>query len=171
MKKVFLKKYDKKYLKMFSDEKVKLIKLFKGMDSKFIIEHIGSTSVPNLGGKGIVDIAIGIEKFSSMANDYVNRMVESGRHYKKTAGSKKRMFLSDKDLNNKDVKFHYHIMPIKSKELIDTIVFRDFLRNHSDALKEYFKLKKNLVANSNGPKEYLVGKNKFIKAIIAKARR
>lgn len=58
-KKYVFRKYNPKVRTFFSSEKKKLLKLL-GVKSK--IEHIGSTSIPGLGGKGILDIVIGISK-------------------------------------------------------------------------------------------------------------
>lgn len=52
------RKYKPEYKKLFQKEKAKLKKLFP--DSK--IEHIGSTAVVGLGGKGIIDINLEINK-------------------------------------------------------------------------------------------------------------
>src|SRR3989344_2814880 len=51
-------KYNPIYKILFQKEKAKLIKIFP----KSQIEHVGSTSVPDLGGKGIIDIAISAPK-------------------------------------------------------------------------------------------------------------
>ena len=58
MKKYIFKRYDPKYKDFFNSEKRKLLKVI----GLIKIEHAGSTAVPGLGGKGIIDIAIGTAK-------------------------------------------------------------------------------------------------------------
>ena len=50
--------------KIYKEEKDTLEKVFG--PNTFTIEHIGSTAVPGLAAKPIVDIAIGVEKFSDL---------------------------------------------------------------------------------------------------------
>ena len=58
-------------------------------------------------------------------------------------------------------------MEINSKRYQDTIIFRDYIRNHIKALKEYENLKKDLAKKyENDRKTYTSSKNEFIKNII-----
>lgn len=54
MVKLRLYPYNKKFVIIFQKQKKKLIKLLKNQE----IHHIGSTAVPGIGGKGIIDIMI-----------------------------------------------------------------------------------------------------------------
>jgi GrpB-like predicted nucleotidyltransferase (UPF0157 family) len=56
---MFLKPYNSFYSELFTREKIKLA---SSLGDTVHIEHIGSTAVANLGGKGIIDIMIGIPK-------------------------------------------------------------------------------------------------------------
>ena len=58
LKKYSFNKYSKKYHQLFNKEKIKLKKIFL----KAKVEHIGSSSIKGLGGKGIIDIAISVPK-------------------------------------------------------------------------------------------------------------
>ena len=59
MKKYIFRKYTPKYLKLFSSEKKRII---KALGSTVKIEQVGSTAIASLGGKGIVDIIVGVSK-------------------------------------------------------------------------------------------------------------
>lgn len=59
MKKYTFKPYSKIFPELFLKEKRRIASHIKSI---LAIEHIGSTSVPNLGGKGIIDIAIAVPK-------------------------------------------------------------------------------------------------------------
>ena len=50
--------YDIKYPKLFENEKQRISKVLGNV----IIEHFGSTAVPNLGGKGYIDIYVVVNK-------------------------------------------------------------------------------------------------------------
>ncbi len=59
MKKYVFRQYDKEYPEFFQTEKKRLRAV---LPSGALFEHIGSTSVPGLGGKGFIDILIGIPR-------------------------------------------------------------------------------------------------------------
>ncbi len=58
-KKYVFKPYNQKFSELFEKEKERIISCLK---KRLSIEHVGSTAVPDLGGKGIIDIAIGVNK-------------------------------------------------------------------------------------------------------------
>lgn len=59
MREYVFRKYIPEYRAFYASEKKKIIKAL-GPTTK--IEHVGSTAVPDLGGKGILDIVVGIPK-------------------------------------------------------------------------------------------------------------
>lgn len=159
------KKYNYKYKEKFLAEKKKLESILNSSNTRCTIEHIGSTSVPNLDGKGIIDIAITIEDFSKIG-EFVEILTKRGFFYKETAGSEERFFFSDKSLNDNNVNFHYHVMPKNSETYKNSIKFRDLLRKNNDLAGKYYNLKKKLSIQVTDPKEYLKGKKKFIENVL-----
>jgi GrpB-like predicted nucleotidyltransferase (UPF0157 family) len=67
-----------------------------------------------------------------------------------------------------------HFIHVTEKSMIravDMLLFRDYLRNHPDTLKEYASLKMELAQKyANNRKMYTSSKNDFIQNIIKKAR-
>ncbi len=61
MKKLKIIPYNKKFTEIFKKEKNKILKVLDNCE----IHHIGSTAVPGLGGKGIIDIMIALENWKS----------------------------------------------------------------------------------------------------------
>ncbi|MCL4366030.1 GrpB family protein [Patescibacteria group bacterium] len=59
MKKYVFRPYDINFPKLFEKERERIRKVLGKSD---LIEHIGSTAVPSLGGKGIIDICIATDK-------------------------------------------------------------------------------------------------------------
>ena len=59
MKKYLFKPYSKIFPDLFEREKERISSHIK---EDLVIEHVGSTAVPGLGGKGIIDIAIAVSK-------------------------------------------------------------------------------------------------------------
>lgn len=137
MKKYIFKKYNKNYKKLFENEKNKLFNLLP--DCK--IEHIGSTSVNGLGGKGIIDILVivsknKLKKFEKLLlNNYcLMGIPENSR------------------ISFKNEKVHIHLTFLNSKTYRNMIKFRENLRNNSNLVKKYENLKKKAcnIANDDG---------------------
>ncbi len=126
------KKWEKEYIKI---EKL-LQKLLS--DKIKTIEHIGSTSIPEIYAKPIIDIAIGIEKYEDGFR-LIPILDGNGFEYKGEYGIKGRHYFVNK---GEIIKYHIHVLPIDSKEYKTHILFRDFLRKNKELAQEYSNLKK-----------------------------
>lgn len=161
---VKLEKYNYNWVNEFNKEKENLSKIFRDIAIK--IEHIGSTSIEGLSAKPIIDIAVAVNKLEDFEK------VKS--YFEKEPYSIKKDSDNDEILVRKgseDNRTHFiHIMELSSKRYQDTIIFRNYLKDNINTLKEYEKLKKDLANKySNNRKMYTTSKNKFIQKIIDKA--
>lgn len=172
--KYIFRPYSPIFPKLFEKEKDRIQKI---IGPKVLIEHIGSTAVPGLGGKGVIDISLAAPK-----SDWQNiktKLKITGYDYKKKEPEreKERLFLManlpDKELGTRI--YHIHLTYPESTELKKEIGFRDYLRNHPKELSEYAEIKKDAATNAqkfNTKDEmrdaYAATKNKFIENIINK---
>ena len=158
---VKVEKYNPIWKEMFNQEKVNLEKAFKEVAIE--IEHIGSTSVEGLSSKPIIDIAVAVKKLSDF--EKVKNCFEKGPY------SIKEDSVSDEILIRKgseENRTHFiHVMEIDSKRYQDTIIFRNYLRNDKEVLKEYEDLKNKLAEKyADDRKLYTASKNEFIQKVI-----
>lgn len=163
---VKIEKYNPNWKNMFNEEKEILNKLFGDLAIK--IEHIGSTSIENLSAKPIIDILVSVKSLDDFE--------KVRKYFEKEPYSIKSDSVCDEILIRKgteDNRTHFiHIMEINSKRYQDTIVFRDYIRKHIKALKEYENLKKYLAKKyEDDRKMYTSSKNEFIKNIIELANK
>lgn len=85
-------KYEKIYPELFRNEKAKLIKV---LPKNISIEHVGSTAVPGLGGKGIIDIIIKTPK--NKIDQFVKNLKSLGYEYNSEhQRDERRIFLQKK---------------------------------------------------------------------------
>jgi len=130
------------------------------------IEHIGSTSIAGLGGKGIIDIAIctlqeqmegACEILQNLGYEYRPSFSTATRFYFMT-------YLPDPEEGNR--RYHIHLTYPSSKEWKELIAFRDYLRAHPEAVEEYAAIKKQAatLANQDG-KQYRIIKEPLFKKI------
>lgn len=149
----------------FEAEKKRLLTLLASFPNLVSIEHFGSTAVPDLGGKGIIDILVCVRSLDDFT-DIVHIFEKAGLYYKETAGSPNRRFFSDAPLSSPDVAFHYHIVVSGTPEHRDPILFRDALRSHPEWVRQYEELKFQLAHHTSDPHTYRDGKATFIQEIL-----
>jgi len=145
----------------FESEKIKLREVFT--DPNIEIEHIGSTSVPGLASKDIVDIAVRINTKVD-AEQYLERLSNLGYIYDEPASSGERHFFR----KGNPTEFHLSIAYRDIGGFWNRqITFRDYLRNNSDYRDLYSDLKKNLLQlDPTGGSEYIGGKTEFIENVL-----
>jgi len=160
--KLKINQYNKKFKERFQKEKKKISKLIKDCE----VHHIGSTAISGLGGKGIIDIMIGIRNWKE-SKEIIKKLegLDFTHIHPKEKG---RIFLSkDKTLSLSNV--HIHIVKIGSKTYKDLLFFRDYLRKNKKEGRRYYNLKLKWLKESKGDrKEYNKLKGKYIKEILEK---
>jgi GrpB-like predicted nucleotidyltransferase (UPF0157 family) len=145
------------------DEKIRLKKIIFPCSK---VEHIGSTSVKGLGGKGIIDIMISAPKDKTEV--YLRELEKLGYEHKPLGGDKDRKFFQRIIKHNqKERRIHIHLTKEKSKSWNSAIKIRDYLRENPLALKEYEKIKKEAVKYAKGDGEkYREYKDGFLKNML-----
>jgi len=145
----------------FENEKVKLQDIFG--NKAIAIEHIGSTSIPGLSSKPIIDIAVLIEKRED-GDSFIKILEGFGYFHDKQNSSGERHLFRKGDLTE----FHLSIAYKDNGSFWERqILFRDYLRNHSDSRDEYKKLKENLLQNDPSGKDvYISGKSDFVNMVL-----
>lgn len=154
------RRYNKSYPKLFNNEKSKFKKI---LPKNVIIEHVGSTSIPGLGGKGIIDMVIFCK--SKDINKIINLLIKNKYEIDSTSKNKKRIFFCRRIIyQGKERRIHIHLTSNK-KKLNSFISFRDYLINNKSVKKEYEGIKKQASKASKGNKEIY---NKYKKEFIRK---
>ena len=166
MQKYAFRRYTPKYRAFFILEKRKIL---KALISRAKIEHVGSTAIPGLGGKGILDILVGIKK-SEMVKAR-KKLVEAGYEFRKKASHPGRFFFrKDYPYTNGKRRVHIHLVELKGRSWKEMIAFRHYLLEHQKDAKRYSEIKKEAVKESLGDgKKYRRYKERFILNILRKA--
>jgi len=167
MKKYVFKSYDRNFPKLYNKEKRKLKRILP-KNSK--IEHIGSTAIPRLGGKGIIDIIIGVNKKD--IDKVKNKLIKEKFKFKEKAGGKNRLFFEKSyKYKGKERRVHLQLTYFNSYIWKSAINFRECLGANKKAREEYTKIKKRAVKIAKQKGEiYRKYKKKFIKNILNKSK-
>ena len=139
MKKYVFKPSSKIFPELFRKEKERIASVLK---DALAIEHVGSTAIPGLGGKGIIDIAIAVKK--EEMDSAIKKLQSLGYEYRPTFSTPDRayfiIYLPDPEEETR--RYHIHLSYPESNDWKDLIGFRDYLREHPEEVLEYTEMKK-----------------------------
>ncbi len=159
------KNYSKIYPEIFRKEKSKLIKVIPNLE----IEHVGSTSIPGLGGKGIIDIAI--KTPVKEVNKIIKKLETLGYkiHSDHPINSKSAFLQKIIKYNGNERRIHIHLT-LTNTFWNSFMIFRDYLRNHNKERDAYAKIKKQASSYAKGEADkYRKYKKDLLEKIMKKA--
>ena len=130
------------------------------------IQHVGSTSIPGMSAKPILDIAIAVKDFEE-ARICINPLCDMGYTFRGENGIPRRHYF----LKGEPCTHHIHMLEKNSEEWERLILFRDYLRSNQNIAEEYNQLKRNLSERLQGDREaYQAAKSDFVETVIRKSR-
>ena len=160
---VRLEPYNPEWQKLFEAEKSALKKV---LGDKFVAtEHVGSTAIPDIKAKPILDLMLAIpdlESWEWVKDPLAKLGYEFRRDLRKEQGHI--LFVKGPEEN----RTHYlKITELNSDFWNEHILFRDYLINNPQYREEYQKLKENLFDAHTGNREpYTKGKEEFVRKIL-----
>jgi GrpB-like predicted nucleotidyltransferase (UPF0157 family) len=132
------------------------------------IDHNGSTAVPGLEAKAIIDIQISVEQLNPICA-YAEPLAGLGyRHMSHPDDAVCPFFHRPSQWPHSH---HVHVVELSGAEERRTLAFRDYLRNHRDMAREYGMLKRQLAARYDASKPsdreaYAIAKTEFIDRVV-----
>jgi GrpB-like predicted nucleotidyltransferase (UPF0157 family) len=127
-----------------------------------LIEHVGSTAVPGLAAKPIVDIMVSVD---DPEDEWYLRPMEKSGYVLRVRELNHRMFRTPEG----DVQVH--VWPAGSDDVDRHLVFRDHLRSHRADRDAYEALKRSLAGSWRDVNYYAEAKGPFISQVVESARR
>lgn len=132
------------------------------------IHHVGSTAVPGLDAKPVIDILVGV---TDLPHSRACREPLAGLGYLWAPYRPGEMHWFCKPDPNRRT-HHLHLVPVDSPRFRDELAFRDYLRSHPDVAADYAALKRKLAARFEHDREaYTEAKGDFIATTVDRARR
>ena len=163
--KVRLEVHNPEWTKMFEAEAEELRRIFGSLAIN--IDHVGSTSIPNICAKPIIDIQVSLQSLADF---------EQVRHlFERAPYSVKPDPVPDEQLIRKGEEtnrlFLIHVVEKGSERYINTLLFRDYLLGHPETAKAYEALKIELATKyANDRPSYTAAKSDFIQDVIKLAK-
>jgi GrpB-like predicted nucleotidyltransferase (UPF0157 family) len=132
-----------------------------------LLEHVGSTSVPGLSAKPIIDLVMAVAD-SSDEPDYVPPLAAVGY----TLRIREPNWHQHRLLKPPEVPGHLHVFSYGCEEIERMVLFRDWLRMNADDRLLYEETKRALAARTwKYTQNYADAKGEVVQAILARARR
>src|SRR5262249_30788352 len=156
--------YDPRWSALYAEERARILAVL-GDTVVASIEHIGSTSVPGLSAKPIIDLLLTVPQFGP-ADPYIEPLRSVGYTFFASLGTSDRhMFARGRPHTH-----HLHIVQHHSEEHRRPLAFRNYLRSHMDTAQDYVVLKQTLAERFHHNRQaYGEGKTAFIHAVVAQA--
>ncbi|HET6455978.1 MAG TPA: GrpB family protein [Armatimonadota bacterium] len=165
--------HNPKWAKLFEQEKQLLVGTFG--ETIFAMEHIGSTAIPGIPAKPILDMNIGVESLE-IAKEMKDKFVELGYEHRPFVPGQSLEGLQAQELyvrGPETKRTHFaHVTVYGSDFWNNALLFRDYLRSHPGRAQEYDDLKQKLAQQyGNDRGSYSKGKEQFVLQTLEMARR
>lgn len=164
--------HNPRWKKLFKEEKKLLMDTFG--DTIIAIEHIGSTAIPDLVAKPILDMNIGVKSLK-IAKAMKPQFEQLGYEHRPFKPGHTKEGLIEQKLYVKGPKLkrthHAHVTVFESEYWNKDLLFRDYLRANKDVADEYAKLKQELaVTHMDDRYTYTDKKVALIEDILKRAK-
>ena len=155
--------FDPAWPAMFEEEKARILEACgEWLET---VEHIGSTSVPGLAAKPIIDMMPGLRRLED-GRHCIEPMEKLGYQYLGEYGIPERLYF------NRGVprSHHVHMFVVGHGQWDRHLLFRDYLRTHPQAAAAYADLKRELARRHREDRDaYTDAKTEFVRTIEAQA--
>lgn len=155
--------YDADWPAQFEQERA-LVASSLGIDEGLVV-HIGSTAVPGLAAKPIIDMMVGIPTIEGAGPSVASLEGIGFEHRGETVPGT--LYIRKATPR----RYNLHLTKHNGAFWADHLLFRDHLRAHSEARERYERLKRGLMSRlAADPPAYNEEKSGFIRATVADAR-
>lgn len=164
--KILLIPYNHEWVDWFNHESTRVVDAFP--EQRIIaIEHFGSTAVPGMVAKPVVDILVGLDLLLLTEKEKEAIAHLGYSFYGRVISGLDRLYARKRAQHNFNLSFVAH----RSKEWGDALALRDYLRAHAHARAEYCALKQEALKKSGASLvAYSAIKDPFLKELLHKAR-
>ena len=156
--------YQTDWPRLYEQEKQRIIAAIGA--HVLLVQHVGSTAIPGMPSKPIIDIGIAVHNFEE-AQVCISPMQALGYEYKGEFGIPRRHYF----IKGEPRTHHVHMVEEDSRDWQELILFRDHLRAHPDAARDYADLKLRLASEYRTDRErYTNEKGPFIQKVLKQAK-
>ena len=164
--------YDCSWPTLFEAEAAHIQEAMGSLASR--IEHVGSTSVPGLAAKPVIDIQISVSQLETLGM-YAEPLAQLGYGHVSFGPSVDLVYPFFQKPTEWPSTHHVHLCVRGSEHELRHLAFRDYLRRHPTVAAEYVDLKRSLAAVHDGStlesrERYSLSKTQFVSSVLERAR-
>jgi GrpB-like predicted nucleotidyltransferase (UPF0157 family) len=161
--------YDPTWPMQFAEERDRLLKAVGPV--LVTIEHVGSTAVPGLAAKPIIDLLLGVRSLPEARRTLPGPLTDLG--YRRMVEAE--AWLPGELLFRRGMPgpwtHHVHVVEPQTERWEEYVAIRDYLRRHEDVAAAYGELKRALaLVFDDDIAGFREGKRPFMQAVMVKAR-
>jgi GrpB-like predicted nucleotidyltransferase (UPF0157 family) len=163
--------YDPAWPGAFATEAARIHRVFGALALR--IEHVGSTSVPGLAAKPIIDIQVSVPTLGPV--DLYHEWLTGLGYTHFSLGAFDLVYPFFKRPAGWPSTHHVHLCAAGSEQERDHLAFRDHLRRNPAVAAEYAGLKRELASAHDGltmesQEQFSLAKSAFVRSVLARAR-
>ncbi len=156
--------YDPRWPQVFAGLRDRITAAVGGLAQR--VEHVGSTAVPGLAAKPIIDLTIVIAKRDDLPAVVASLQTIGYRHEGDLGIPGREAFVRPPGTPP----HHLYVCAADNENLARVLAFRDFLRTHPDTAHTYVSLKRSLAHRFRTDRAaYTAAKTAFIDGVVATA--
>lgn len=143
--------------------------LHKILGPNYVIEHVGSTAVVGVDGKGIIDILVGARDAAEISQ--LEKLLIANGYFpaKRRSDVKDHAFLASTEKETTFGDTHVHLAVVGSPTFNDFIKVRNYFQDNPKSAQEYSRLKHQIAEESGYEREvYKKIKSKYIEDILSR---
>lgn len=147
-----------------------LKELRKKIGKEIPIDHVGSTALPNMYGKNIIDILVGVPDEKDM--DKYSDILKKIGYFPGSHNSGNYKFFASTEEETKMGDVHIHLVYINTDRYRDFIILRDYLLINKDEKRAYSDLKKKIIKKGTVIRnDYKNVKSEYVSELLNRARK
>ena len=158
--------YDPRWPERYEEERERILAALG--TRALAVEHFGSTAVPGLGAKPIIDIMVGVNELPdgeaclqplrALGYEVIRARRFTDRYFMQRGGWRARTH-------------HLHIMEYEGKTWVRLLRLRDCLRSNPDLARQYLEVKRQAAGQPGvSRRDYNMAKATFLDAMLGDAK-
>lgn len=152
---------------LYSSVESRLKQLF---DSHTPINHVGSTAIPQMYGKNIIDVLVGAEDKKEFET-YKQILINEGYYASQNSKSDIYQFFASKQGETGSGDTHIHLVIIETERYKEFLILRDYLLSNEEEALAYSEHKKQLLNSGiTDRKLYRNTKSEYVSKLIERAK-
>ncbi len=144
-------------------------KLRKVLGNSVLIHHVGSTAIPRMYGKNIIDILIGVDNHNEL-NRISDELIYMNYYPSINSDEKEYRFFASRKEETIAGDIHIHVAIRTTDRYRNFLVLKTYLLNNREETKKYCEYKKYIINNiTNNRKEYKENKSQYVNELLNRA--